>query len=114
MEYTVCCPRCGHTASVSIERVETWLNNRGRRFRCTKCGSQDGKLQKPDRPSKAGLLVGSGLKGSHGKLIYHRPNCTWAGKLSWLEMVEFEDWKQAEFQGYSPCRFCKPRMNRPA
>lgn len=108
MAYRVRCPACGHTADVPEWDVNAWLNNRERRFRCTNCGRRDGKVERVETPSKSGMVVGSGKKGKYDNLVYHKPGCSWAGKLSWREMVEFRSWKQAEFHGYSPCKVCKP------
>lgn len=111
--YIVRCPNCDHRAELSRGRLNHWLESsttdgKARRFKCSECGDRGGVVERVDKPRNPGLVVGSGKKGRHGKLVYHRPECAWAGKLDWHEMIKFASWKTAEFRGYSPCRVCKP------
>lgn len=46
-------------------------------------------------------------KHSHG-LVFHRPGCQWAQKISDSNLMRFETRDQALDLGYSPCRTCKP------
>jgi micrococcal nuclease len=41
-------------------------------------------------------------------LVFHRPGCQWAGKISRDNLIRFETKDQALDLGYSPCRTCKP------
>lgn len=55
-----------------------------------------------------GVVLGSGRKDRHGKLIYHRASCPWAEKLNTNALIEFASAFAAEFRGYDPCKVCKP------
>ncbi len=46
-------------------------------------------------------------KHSRG-LVFHRPGCQWAQKISDSNLMRFETKDQALDLGYSPCRTCKP------
>jgi len=46
-------------------------------------------------------------KHSRG-LVFHRPGCQWAQKISDSNLMRFETRDQALDLGYSPCRTCKP------
>jgi micrococcal nuclease len=46
-------------------------------------------------------------KHSRG-LVFHRPDCQWAKKISKDNLIRFETRDQALDLGYSPCRTCKP------
>ncbi len=46
-------------------------------------------------------------KHSRG-LVFHRPGCQWAQKISNNNLIRFETKDQVLDLGYSPCRTCKP------
>lgn len=41
-------------------------------------------------------------------LVFHRPGCQWAKRISKDNLIRFETKDQALDLGYSPCRTCKP------
>jgi micrococcal nuclease len=41
-------------------------------------------------------------------LVFHRPDCQWAKKISKDNLIRFETRDQVLDLGYSPCRTCKP------
>ncbi len=41
-------------------------------------------------------------------LVFHRPDCQWAKRITKENLIRFETKDQALDLGYSPCRTCKP------
>jgi hypothetical protein len=60
----------------------------------------------PTRPVSAGPA--SRVVGSKIRLIYHRPSCDWAAKISGRNRTEFASAQTAIARGYRPCRVCSP------
>lgn len=48
------------------------------------------------------------LVGSKIRLIYHRPSCKWAGKISYRNRIQFSSEADAKGRGYRPCSVCSP------
>jgi len=57
------------------------------------------------RPSTSGHVA---LVGSRIRLIYHRPHCRWAMKISFRNRVQFSSAADATAAGYKPCGVCSP------
>ena len=61
----------------------------------------------PLTPSPAPIGAGP-LVGSRIRLIYHRPSCEWARKISSRNRISFASIANAQAQGYRRCRVCLP------
>ena len=48
------------------------------------------------------------LVGSRIRMIYHKPNCRWAQKISFRNRVQFSSVADARTAGYKPCGVCSP------
>jgi serine/threonine protein kinase len=54
-------------------------------------------------PARQTILVGSRIR-----LIYHKPNCKWALKISYRNRIEFHTLAEATLAGYRACGVCSP------
>lgn len=54
------------------------------------------------------IRSGRTVVGSQIRLVYHRPSCSWAYKISARNRVSFGSAAAARAQGYRPCRVCSP------
>jgi hypothetical protein len=70
----------------------------------TQTGTTPGRPATPGSAASTGLLV----VGSQIRLIYHKPSCSWAHKISVRNRVSFGSGAAARAQGYRPCRVCSP------
>ncbi len=48
------------------------------------------------------------LVGSKIRLIYHKPTCKWATKISYRNRIQFSSEADAKGRGYRPCSVCSP------
>lgn len=48
------------------------------------------------------------LVGSKIRLIYHKPTCKWATKISYRNRMQFTSEADAKGRGYRPCSVCSP------
>lgn len=48
------------------------------------------------------------LVGSKIRLIYHKPTCTWATKISYRNRIQFSSEADAKGRGYRACGVCSP------
>ena len=46
--------------------------------------------------------------GRHKSYRFHRPSCPFGKEIPPADMVRFSDSRQAYWEGFSPCRRCKP------
>lgn len=46
--------------------------------------------------------------GSRKSNVYHRPNCSAAGRIKPENLISFKTKAEAEKAGYRPCKICKP------
>jgi len=60
------------------------------------------------RASSGGSTAPRALVGSKIRMIYHKPSCTWAGKISYRNRVNFSSEADARGRGYRPCGVCSP------
>lgn len=55
------------------------------------------------------MIVGTApLVGSKIRLIYHKPSCKWAVKISYRNRVQFSSEADAKGRGYRACSVCSP------
>jgi hypothetical protein len=67
----------------------------------------------PARPTVAPTATPTAVRqaffvGSRIRLIYHKPSCRWAGKISPRNQMHFSSANDAKGKGYKPCGFCSP------
>jgi hypothetical protein len=50
----------------------------------------------------------SHYRGQSGSRRFHRPDCAFGQKIAPKNLIAFSSKKEAYWQGFSPCRNCKP------
>ncbi|HLI64713.1 MAG TPA: Ada metal-binding domain-containing protein [Terriglobales bacterium] len=72
--------------------------------------TQTAPSQGQPAPQRTTQTASSGppVVGSQIRLIYHRPSCSWAHKISARNRVTFGSAAAARAGGYRPCRVCSP------
>jgi len=68
---------------------------------------QSGSVSRPPVPIVSRGGAGSVI-ASRTRLIYHRPNCDWARKISGSNRTPFTSSRDAQAAGYRACRVCRP------
>ncbi|SDG00662.1 Ada metal-binding domain-containing protein [Terriglobus roseus] len=58
--------------------------------------------------TRSPVAIPNPLVGSSIRLIYHRPSCKWALKISQRNRVRFSSEVDAKARGYRPCSVCSP------
>ncbi len=53
-------------------------------------------------------LAGDQIPGNSKTKVYHKPSCTWAGKIKPENLVWFSSYEEAKSSGYRACQKCKP------
>jgi len=60
------------------------------------------------RAHTTGTSSGSAVVASSIRNIYHRPSCSWAGKISRRNQISYSSAAAATSAGHRPCRVCHP------
>lgn len=53
-------------------------------------------------------LAENQIPGNSKTKVYHKPSCTWAGKIKPENLVWFSSYEEAKSSGYRACQKCNP------
>src|SRR5688572_21857355 len=90
------CPRCGHHLTELLARIESVEND-------------NASLRRYLRTARGELehLAHKGYVASRKRKHFHKPECKWARYvLGSPNLIEFSSHREAEGDGYKPCKTC--------
>jgi hypothetical protein len=79
------------------------------RLKCTNCGLK-GQAQIVWKENAASRRIKYVATVQSGDKVFHRSTCGWMGNVRAQNEVVFSDAAEAIRLGYSPCRYCRPKV----